>query len=77
MTRKEQRDYIAIQAMVGMLYSDSMMVDKAATLRTSECDEDSLKSVTELTEAAYNIADLMMLEGDRREKEAIDENQSA
>jgi hypothetical protein len=77
MTRKEQRDYIAIQAMTGMIHNDSMMVDKAATLRTSDCDQDNLESVVELVEASYNIADLMMQESDRREKEAIDENQSA
>lgn len=70
MTSQERRDYIAIQAMVGLLYSDSMMIDKAATLRNTDCDEDNVEAVDQLVEAAYNIADMMVSESNRREKEA-------
>lgn len=73
MTLKEQRDYIAIQAMTAMIHNDSMMVDNAAMLRSKEADEDNVTKIVELAEAAYNIAEYMLLEGNRREKESNNE----
>lgn len=73
MTLKEQRDYIAIQAMTAMIHNDSMMVDNAAMLRSKDADEDNVTKIVELAEAAYNIAEYMLLESNRREKEANNE----
>jgi hypothetical protein len=75
MSRQERRDYIAIQAMLAFIGNDSMMVDKATTLRQKDYEEEDLTAVIELVEASYNVADLMMQESDQREKEC-DETKS-
>ena len=75
MSRQERRDYIAIQAMLAFIGNDSMMVDKATTLRQKDHEEEDLTAVIELVEASYNVADMMMQESDQREKEC-DETKS-
>jgi hypothetical protein len=68
MTNREKFDYIAIQAMKGLISNDNYILDHASVLRDESTSEDSMTETLKLVEAAYNIADLMVQESDTRAK---------
>lgn len=67
MTTTELRDYIAINAMSALITNEHMALEKLAAL-SSTMDDDSLELATTITQAAYNIAEEMMLEKAERDK---------
>jgi len=67
MTTTELRDYIAVSAMNALLVNEHMALEKLTTLNTNP-EEDAVELARSITQAAYNMAEEMMLEKEQRDK---------
>jgi len=67
MTTTELRDYIAVSAMNALLVNEHMALEKLTTLNTKP-EEDAVELARSVTQAAYNMAEEMMLEKEQRDK---------